>query len=153
MDSKDTKKPSVANIKCIKYYNWICFIRKWLCSIVLFTPTFLCVKPWEEAWERKPEETSGDIRKCWLPTSGWCFLLTENWLQAIKSTTQIWVVTHPSSVKNFCNRSSGVISWWNQWWCQEILATHIWVVLLTGWKFASSNQKHYADLGSDESSV
>ena len=28
----------------------------------------------------------------------------------------------------------------------------IWVVPLIGWKFASSNQKHYPDLGSDASS-
>ena len=26
-----------------------------------------------------------------------------------------------------------------------------WVVPLIGWKFASSNQKHYSDLGSDSS--
>ena len=29
----------------------------------------------------------------------------------------------------------------------------MWVVLLIGWKFASSNQKHYLELGSDKSSV
>ena len=38
------------------------------------------------------------------------------------------------------------------WRCITI---HIWVVLLIGWKFASSNQNHYPDLGSssDMSSV
>ena len=31
------------------------------------------------------------------------------------------------------------------WWR---VSTQIWVVLLIGWEFASSNQKHYRDLGS-----
>ena len=33
------------------------------------------------------------------------------------------------------------------------VTSHIWVVLLIGWKSASSNQKHYPDLGSETSSV
>ena len=32
------------------------------------------------------------------------------------------------------------------WWR---ITTYIWVVLLIGWKFASTNHKHYPDLGSD----
>ena len=36
------------------------------------------------------------------------------------------------------------------WWR---VTTQIWVVLLIGWKFASSNQKHYPDPGSDALSV
>ena len=32
------------------------------------------------------------------------------------------------------------------WWC---ITTYLWVVLLIGWKFASTNDKHYPDLGSD----
>ena len=36
------------------------------------------------------------------------------------------------------------------WWRTT---TQIWVVPLIGWKFDSSNQKHYPDLGSDTSSV
>ena len=36
------------------------------------------------------------------------------------------------------------------WWC---ITSQIWVGLLIGWKFASTNQKHYPDLGRDESSV
>ena len=31
--------------------------------------------------------------------------------------------------------------------------TFIWIVRMIGWKFASSNQKHYPDLGSGASSV
>ena len=33
------------------------------------------------------------------------------------------------------------------------VTTQIWVVLSFGWRFASTNQKHYPDLGSDASSV
>ena len=33
------------------------------------------------------------------------------------------------------------------------ITSQIWVVLLIGWKFASSNQKPYPDLGSYVSSV
>ena len=36
------------------------------------------------------------------------------------------------------------------WWH---VTSQIWLVLLIGWKFASSNQKHYPDLGNDELSV
>ena len=36
------------------------------------------------------------------------------------------------------------------WWH---VTTQIWVVLLIGWKIASSDEKHYSNLGSDTSSV
>ena len=36
------------------------------------------------------------------------------------------------------------------WWR---VTAQIWIALLIGWKFASSNQKHQPDLGSDASSV
>ena len=36
------------------------------------------------------------------------------------------------------------------WWLATI---QVWEVLLIGWKFASSNQKHYPDLSSDMSSL
>ena len=42
---------------------------------------------------------------------------------------------------NFCGTSSEIPYWWR-------ITTQIWVVLLIGWKFASTNEKHYPDLGS-----
>ena len=39
----------------------------------------------------------------------------------------------------------------NPYWWRAI--TQFWLVLLIGWKFASFNQEHYPDLGSDTSSV
>ena len=41
-------------------------------------------------------------------------------------------------------------------WAQkfhDVSMIWMWVVLLIGWKFASSNQKHYLELGSEMSSV
>jgi len=35
----------------------------------------------------------------------------------------------------------------------RLATTRTWVVLLIGWKSASSSQKHYSDLGSGTSSV
>ena len=43
--------------------------------------------------------------------------------------------------------SSGEIPYWWR------VTSPIWVVLLTGWKFASTNHKHHLDLNSDASSV
>ena len=42
--------------------------------------------------------------------------------------------------------STKIPYWWH-------VTSQIWLVLLIGWKFASSNQKHYPDLGNDELSV
>ena len=39
-----------------------------------------------------------------------------------------------------------ILYWWRD-------TTQIWVVLLIGWKFASTNQQHYPDLGSVTSQV
>ena len=43
-------------------------------------------------------------------------------------------------------KSTEIPYWWH-------IITQIWVVLLIGWKFASSNPKPYPDLGSNVSSV
>ena len=42
---------------------------------------------------------------------------------------------------NVWGTSSEIPYWWR-------ITTQIWVVLLIGWKFASTNEKHYPDLGS-----
>ena len=42
---------------------------------------------------------------------------------------------------NMWGASSEIPFWWR-------ITTQIWVVFLIGWKFASTNEKHYPDLGS-----
>ena len=42
---------------------------------------------------------------------------------------------------NMWGTSSEIPYWWR-------ITTQIWVVFLIGWKFASTNEKHYPDLGS-----
>jgi len=53
----------------------------------------------------------------------------------------MWAV----SPQNDVWETTAEIPYW--WW----VTIQVWVVLLIGWKFASSNQKHYSDLGSDTS--
>ena len=53
----------------------------------------------------------------------------------------MWVV----SPQNDVWETTAEIPYW--WW----VTIQVWVVLLIGWKFASSSQKHYSDLGSDTS--
>ena len=47
---------------------------------------------------------------------------------------------------DYWETSTEILDWWR-------VITQIWAVLLIGWKFASSNQKHNPDLGGDASSV
>ena len=51
-----------------------------------------------------------------------------------------------SQRKDFWETSAEIPYWWR-------VTSHIWVVLLIGWKSASFNQKHYPDLRSERSSV
>ena len=72
----------------------------------------------------------------------------------------VTVRCYPSSLNNVSLVRFGslwkVVAWETSrhfipyWWRVTI---QIWVVLLIGWKFVSSSQKHYPDLNSDTSSV
>ena len=77
----------------------------------------------------------------WLCTV-FCFLHIEAWENSWHFTMQ------------------PLVSLWNDVWEMtteiphwQCVTTQIWVMLLIGWKFASSNQKHYPGLVSDTSSV
>ena len=83
---------------------------------------------------------------CWV-TAPWlstisCFLHIEAWENSGHFTSQPLV-----SPQNDVWEMTIEIP---HWWCTT---TQIRVVPLIGWKIASSNQKHYPDLGSDRSSV
>ena len=60
-------------------------------------------------------------RSWYISASDWLCHVA-NFLQPIRSTTQIWVLISHQLVWNFCSRSGDVISRGNQWWGCEMLA-------------------------------
>ena len=73
-------------------------------------------------------------------------LPTERSLLAWKNSRHFTTLPLVFPPKDVWETSVEILYWWRD-------TTQIWVVLLIGWKFASTNQKHYPDLGSVTSQV
>ena len=79
-------------------------------------------------------------------------LYSEQRKLSMTAVTALWVdwenIRHfvtPPLVFPRCDvgeRSAAIPYWWRD-------GTQMWMMLLTSWKFASTNQKHYPDLGSE----
>ena len=105
-----------------------------------------------DVWETSPENS---ILQRFSNRKGTSF---EDGIERVKDLVQLLVPNLPLCIGQTgllictCRRHSRCIAfaksvywWWNN--------TQIWLVLLTGWSRFSTNQKHYADLGSNMSSV
>ena len=105
-------------------------------------------KNWKRRRQRKREESSLQSLSLFLefftsPRS----LLSEGPEQAsVRKRPTFRNVTTGFPRNDVWETNAEIPFWWRD-------STKIWVVLLIGWKFSSTNQKHYPDLGSDASSV